>query len=65
MRMHPVIPIIQRTCTKDYQIPETDKVIETGTAVIIPLIAIQNDGRYFKNPEKFIPERYNDDDAIN
>lgn len=36
----------------------TDLVIEKGTAIYISPLAIQNDEKYFPEPQRFIPERF-------
>lgn len=49
---------MNRECTKDYKIPGTNKIIEKGTALIIPVLGIQNDPKYYADPEQFRPERF-------
>lgn len=41
-----------------YKIPETDKIIEEGVAVIIPVFALHHDEQYYENPETFNPDRF-------
>lgn len=53
--------MIPRTCTKTYQIPGTDKIIEKGTEVHVPVFAIQRDETYFDNPDEFQPERFSNE----
>lgn len=61
LRKYPVIPFLDRTCTENYQLPESDLVIEKGSAVYIPIWGLHYDPAYFPNPEKFDPERFSDD----
>lgn len=35
--------------------------LESGTAVVIPVYALQHDSKYFYDPESFVPERFLDD----
>lgn len=42
----------------DYKIPGTDKVIEKGTDVVIPILAMQRDEKYYDEPDKFDPGRF-------
>lgn len=39
--------------------------MEIGDGIVIPGIAIQNDPKYFPNPEKFDPERFSEDNKDN
>jgi cytochrome P450 family 6 len=61
LRKYPILPMLNRECTKDYQIPGTDKTIEKGTAIVISLLGLHRDDNYFPNPEKFDPDRFADD----
>ncbi|KRT80206.1 cytochrome P450 [Oryctes borbonicus] len=61
LRKYPVVPFLGRTCTRDYQIPHSDVVIEKGAAILIPLLGIHNDPLYFPNPQKFDPERFSNE----
>lgn len=61
--MYPAVPILNRICTKEYHIPNTNVTIEEGTAIIIPALALQRDEKYFPEPKKFIPERFAPDVA--
>lgn len=65
LRKHPPLPLIPRTCTKDYNIPGTDVVIESGTTVEIPTLSIQRDPEYYPDPDKFDPERFNVENKAN
>ncbi|XP_031628927.1 probable cytochrome P450 6d4 [Contarinia nasturtii] len=64
LRKYATLPILNRTCVKNYQIPGTDKVIEKGTQVFIPVMALHWDEKYFDDPEKFIPERFNEENSV-
>lgn len=56
--MYPALPVLNRICNNDYNIPGTDIVIEKGTAIIIPTEAIHNDEKYYTDPDTFIPDRF-------
>ncbi|KAG5898055.1 hypothetical protein JTB14_001762 [Gonioctena quinquepunctata] len=58
LRMYPVLPFLDRRCNENYKLPGTDLVIEKGMPVFIPVTSIQNDEKYFPNPEKYDPERF-------
>lgn len=52
---------ITRKCVKDYKIPNEDVIIEKGTIVIIPVHGIHYDEEFYPNPDKFDPERFNNE----
>lgn len=58
MRKYPIIPILNRECTKDYQIPGTNIIIDKGTGIIIPVLGLQRDPQFYPNPNNFEPERF-------
>lgn len=57
--MYPALLVLNRECTKDWTIPDTDIVIRKGVQVVIPAYALQRDEKYYPNPDQFIPERFN------
>nr|AEB77682.1 cytochrome P450 [Aedes albopictus]AEF79986.1 cytochrome P450 [Aedes albopictus] len=58
LRKYPGLPILNRECTLDYRVPDSDRVIRKGTQVVIPLYGISMDERYFPEPERYKPERF-------
>jgi len=58
LRKYPSLPLLTRECTKRYTIPGTSVTIEKGMPVIIPLLGIHKDPKYYPNPEKFDPDRF-------
>lgn len=57
--MYPTFSNIIRTCSKDYQIPGTDKIVRKGYLVIMPMYAMHMSEKYYTEPNKFKPERFN------
>jgi cytochrome P450 family 6 len=52
-----------RMCSKDLKIPNTDLTIEEGTFIMIPAIGLHLDERFWEEPEKFDPERFNEENV--
>ncbi|KAF4524103.1 hypothetical protein B566_EDAN007686 [Ephemera danica] len=59
MRKYPPLPFLNRKCNKNYLIPGTNITIEKGQPIVIPIRSLQNDAKYFPEPERFDPERFN------
>lgn len=65
LRKYPPLPVLSRECTKAYKMPDSDLVIEKGTLVFVPILAIHNDPEYYPNPEKFEPDRFDSNNKTN
>lgn len=61
LRKYPVIPFLNRECTKEYTIPETDLVVPKGTPVILPVYGLNMDEENFPDPQRFDPNRFAED----
>ncbi|XP_015595388.1 probable cytochrome P450 6a13 isoform X1 [Cephus cinctus] len=61
LRKYPTIPMITREVTKSYTIPGTDIVLPVGLKCLLPIYAIHRDPKYYPDPERFDPERFNDE----
>ncbi|KAL4709493.1 hypothetical protein ACJJTC_012830 [Scirpophaga incertulas] len=57
LRLYPPFPTIQRVCTKDYAIPETDVVVR-GHYCGVPYLGHPRDEQYFARADAFEPERW-------
>ncbi|XP_049283068.1 cytochrome P450 6d3-like [Anopheles funestus] len=60
LRKYPGLPILNRECTIEYAVPDSDVVIRKGTQVIIPLLSLSMNEKYFPNPELYSPERFDE-----
>lgn len=58
LRKYPTLPFLNRICTKDFVIPNSDLVITEGTPIIISHLGLMRDERYFPEPERFWPDRF-------
>lgn len=61
VRKYPTLPFLNRICTKDYQIPNTDLIVTEGTPIIISLLGMMRDPINFPDPENFLPDRFSDE----
>ena len=62
MRLYPILPVLSRRCVQNYNIPGTDKIIEKGIEVFIPVMALQRDEKFYsKSANLFRPDRFNDE----
>ncbi|XP_018353988.1 PREDICTED: cytochrome P450 9e2-like [Trachymyrmex septentrionalis] len=63
LRMYPVAVAMDRVCAKDFELPPAlpglkPYVVKKGQGIWIPAYGLQHDPNYFKEPEKFDPERF-------
>ncbi|XP_050350235.1 cytochrome P450 6B6-like isoform X1 [Nymphalis io] len=58
MRIFPSLGFLIRECAHKYTFEDLDLTIDEGVRVIIPIQAMQNDSKYFDNPNEFRPERF-------
>lgn len=65
LRMWPPAPVTDRLCTKkfDYVDEETglEVHLEKGDNIWIPIHGYHHDPKYFPDPEKFMPERFSEE----
>lgn len=70
LRMWAPAPATDRLCIRDYVVDDGDRLkftIDKGTVVFIPIAGLHHDPKYYPNPSKFDPERFNEEnrDKIN
>ncbi|GBP66256.1 Cytochrome P450 9e2 [Eumeta japonica] len=66
MRIHPAVGSVQRRCTKNGGVLPVGKIhVEKGTFIHIPIYALHRDPKYYPEPEKFVPERFSDEEKRN
>ncbi|KAL5283302.1 hypothetical protein ACFFRR_005904 [Megaselia abdita] len=69
LRKWPLTPTTDRVCTKaiNIQDPDTGEYIhiKPGDNIMIPIVGLQRDPKYFPDPLKFDPERFTDENKKN
>lgn len=72
LRLYPPVLMIDRVCEKEFDLPPAGDGYKSVTVrqnnnVMIPVYGLHTDPQYFPDPEKFDPERFNDEnkDSIN
>ncbi|XP_046980611.1 cytochrome P450 6j1-like [Schistocerca americana] len=63
LRLHPPLNFVDRRATQDYRLPGTDLVLPKNTAVVVSLLGLHTDPRYWKEPLRFMPERFSDENS--
>lgn len=58
LRLYPSVPFMQRQCTTNYKIPNSNLTIPAGTAITFSIMGMHRNPEYFENPDKFDPERF-------
>ena len=58
LRLHPIVPIITRACTKDFELPGTNLTIKKDEEVLFSTVAIHSNPKYYPNPTQFNPEHF-------
>ncbi|KAI4464081.1 cytochrome p450 [Holotrichia oblita] len=66
LRKWPPSIVTDRVCSKPYTIEpvnsgENPVHLKVGDAIFIPIVGLHRDPKYFPNPDRFDPERFNDE----
>ncbi|XP_011706771.1 PREDICTED: probable cytochrome P450 6a14 [Wasmannia auropunctata] len=59
MRKYPNLPVLNRVCTKEFNIPTMNIRVPKGTLISIPVLGLHQDPSIYPDPDKFDPERFN------
>ncbi|XP_043516516.1 probable cytochrome P450 6a14 isoform X2 [Frieseomelitta varia] len=63
LRKYPILSMLNRRAIVNYTFRDMKITIPKGTKIWIPVYGIQHDPNIYPDPEKFDPERFNDDAA--
>lgn len=56
------MPFLDRLCTEDFKIPDSDVVIRKGTPLFLSLYeGLHYDPAYYPDPYKYDPERFTEE----
>jgi cytochrome P450 family 6 len=56
--MYPAVAAVTRQCTKPTTLRGTDVTVEKGTLVLVPILGLHHDPKYYPDPERFDPQRF-------
>lgn len=65
MRKYPAADSLIRLVSKDYTFPNTSFNLDKDTLVMIPVYSIHHDEQYYPEPEKFDPDRFDEENIRN
>ncbi|KAF2902939.1 hypothetical protein ILUMI_03239 [Ignelater luminosus] len=65
LKKYSPLPILNRICVVNYKVPDTNIIIEKGTAVAIPVLGLQTDGDYFPDTERFDSDKFSEENKRN
>ncbi|XP_046979608.1 cytochrome P450 6j1-like [Schistocerca americana] len=63
LRMYPVVNFLDRRSTRDYQIPGTSVVLPKDTGVVVSVLGLHYDPKYWQQPYRFMPDRFSEENS--
>lgn len=65
LRKYPTLPILFRKCTQECVLENTNVRVKKGQMIYISSLGLQLDPEYFPDPQKFDPDRFNEENRKN
>jgi len=62
LRIYPALAAVTRQCTKPITLRGTDVTVEKGMMVLISILGLHQDPKYYPDPERFDPERFTEEE---
>lgn len=64
LRKYPPVQLTTRRVNREYRVPNTDLVLPIGTPIVVPIASIHNDSRYYDEPTRFNPDRFDEETNV-
>ncbi|XP_063534364.1 cytochrome P450 6B2-like, partial [Cydia strobilella] len=58
LRMYPIVDKLLRKAENDYKLPGMNVTVAKNQVVVVPVLGIHHDEKYYPEPEKFDPDRF-------
>lgn len=65
LRLYPIAGVLDRICNTPYEIPGSNYIVRKGQRILIPVLGLHHDPKYFPDPEKFDPDRFSEKNKSN
>ncbi|XP_053685852.1 probable cytochrome P450 9f2 [Sabethes cyaneus] len=68
LRIWPPVAAMDRLCVRDYVLEDGEGLrftIDKGAGIWLPIHGLHHDPKYYPSPEKFLPERFSDENKSN
>lgn len=60
LRKYPPAVSVDRKASHEYTVPGSNLTLPAGSNILVPIYALHHDPQYFPDPEKFLPERFDE-----
>lgn len=61
LRKYPPATAVSRKVGSEYRVPGTEVILQKGVNIHVPIYALHHDPQYYPEPDKFIPERFDEE----